>query len=404
MRKKSNLSFFLKTVIKIRIIGLFIAIVVVFGCAAMPGKIEAPYKVGDVISAETGTVVTDEFLSNELLHSRIVFIGETHVNPDHHRAQLDIIQALNRKGAQLAIGMEMFPREKQTILNQWVAGDLTEKQFLELVEWEEVWGYPFSLYRDILFFARDNSIPIFGLNAPREIVRKTGDVGLDNLDEQDRERIAADIRLNNEAHRQVIKERFADHPSTDSDFERFYQAQRVWDETMAETTVQALSDSSTAPDIIVVLAGTGHMLYRLGIPDGIARRTDYHFVVIAPATVGDAGLLVEDNAADYIRVSAPTPPRPHRPMIGVGLDSQQLKKGVLVVDRIMKGSPAETMGLAKGDIILKVNNQEAHSAKDIHNALTKSSDKKNHSIMIDRAGDVITQSFELPLEESRNSQ
>lgn len=362
----------------------------------MTQKTSPSYKVGDLVEVETGGVISNDLLNEKLLRSRIVFVGESHINPDHHAAQLEIIRSLRAKGAKLAIGMEMFPREKQPVLDQWVKGSLSEDEFLKQVEWDEVWGYPFALYRDILVYARDNKIPVIALNAPRDVVNKTAEQGLDSLEPADRERIASDIRLDNQAHRQVIKERFAEHPPTESDFERFYEAQRVWDETMGETVVNEFREMDSAPDTMVVLAGTGHMLYRLGIPDAVARRADYSFVVIVPAISEDVQLLVEENAADYIRASAPTPRMPHRPMIGVALDPEELKAGRLVIIGVMDDSPAKSMGLAKGDAILKVNGQEVGSAKDIHDALKESADKQTHTMTVRSNGVLKTRSFKLP--------
>ena len=54
------------------------------------------------------------------------------------------------------------------------------------------------------------------------------------------------------------------------DFEHFWDAQLVWDETMAERVTEYLS---THPEkAMVVLAGAGHMEFGSGIPNRVRRR------------------------------------------------------------------------------------------------------------------------------------
>ncbi|NJN62127.1 MAG: ChaN family lipoprotein [Coleofasciculaceae cyanobacterium RL_1_1] len=57
---------------------------------------------------------------------------------------------------------------------------------------------------------------------------------------------------------------------TDDRFDRFFAAQVLWDETMAEAIAQAYRDD---PDRqIIVLAGRGHIAYNFGIPSRVQRR------------------------------------------------------------------------------------------------------------------------------------
>jgi uncharacterized iron-regulated protein len=57
-------------------------------------------------------------------------------------------------------------------------------------------------------------------------------------------------------------------------FDRFFQAQVLWDETMADRIVQIPHRPMTdrRSKTIVVLVGQGHLVYRYGIPDRVDRR------------------------------------------------------------------------------------------------------------------------------------
>lgn len=62
----------------------------------------------------------------------VVLLGETHINADHHRWQLQTLAALHAQRPDMVIGFEMFPRRIQPILDRWIAGELNEKSFCVL--------------------------------------------------------------------------------------------------------------------------------------------------------------------------------------------------------------------------------------------------------------------------------
>ncbi|MCK7504850.1 MAG: ChaN family lipoprotein [Desulfobacterales bacterium] len=68
-----------------------------------------------------------------------------------------------------ALGMEMFSRAQQTVLDRWVSGLLDEKAFLQIAL-VQGWGMDFDYYRDLLTLARDRRIPIIALNAEKDLV------------------------------------------------------------------------------------------------------------------------------------------------------------------------------------------------------------------------------------------
>ena len=79
------------------------------------------------------------------------------------------------------------------------------------------------------------------------------------------------------------------------EFDDFYAAQCVWEDAMAQAIVENLK-----ADVMVVLAGNGHIQYKYGIPDRAYRRAEVAFLTIYPANVGSE---VDLGVADYIWVS-----------------------------------------------------------------------------------------------------
>jgi uncharacterized iron-regulated protein len=205
----------------------------------------------------------------------IIYLGETHDRQADHQAQLAIIQTLYGKNPQMAIALEMFQKPYQAVLDQYLNGTLSEAQLLEQTEYQKRWGFDWSFYAPIVQFARAQQLPVLGINTPTEITRKVGRFGLEALEADDFRWIPprVDMDLSGESYRKRILETyesFHQGKGNSNSFERFFQAQVLWDETMAEAIAQYWLKS---PDRqIVVLVGQGHILFGDGIPSRVARR------------------------------------------------------------------------------------------------------------------------------------
>lgn len=67
----------------------------------------------------------------ELTQANIIYLGETHDNPQDHQAQLTIIQNLQAKKTQIAIALEMFQRPYQPFLDQYLTQTINETELQE---------------------------------------------------------------------------------------------------------------------------------------------------------------------------------------------------------------------------------------------------------------------------------
>ncbi len=216
-------------------------------------------KPGDILETRTGQVISPEVLLERLDEARVVYIGETHTRPEDHQIQEWILKGLFDRHPSLAVALEMFPREVQPLLDRFSRGEETEEDFLRKVDWEEIWGYPFRLYRPMVLFAREKRLPLIGLNAPREVVTKIARQGLSGLSPEERRRVAETILSDQPEDREFVLEEYERHvKGSIKDFETFYEAQLAWEETMAESLVDALK---VLPETtrIVVLIGKGHI-------------------------------------------------------------------------------------------------------------------------------------------------
>jgi uncharacterized iron-regulated protein len=253
---------------------LALGILLTFSLSAHAQKISSPTKTGDLSPQE---VIQD------LAQANVVYLGETHDSPADHKAQLDIIQQLYQKDPKLAIGMEMFQRPYQPFIDRYLQGKLSEEELQKESEYEKRWGFPWENYAPILRFAKDKQIPVLALNTPTEVTKKVSRKGLKSLKIADKKFIPplSEIRTDNAKYRALLQESYksfhghqqgskTSKSKNPQAFERFLQAQVLWDETMAAVVAQFLRNNSDS--YVVVLAGQGHIAYGYGIPSRVARR------------------------------------------------------------------------------------------------------------------------------------
>jgi uncharacterized iron-regulated protein len=229
----------------------------------------------------------------QLFQAQVVYLGETHDHPPDHEAQLEILRQLQARKPNLAIALEMFQKPFQAKLNQYLNGTLTEAELLAQTEYPKRWGFNWDFYAPILRFAKANRIPVLAINTPSEITRKVAYTGLESLAPEDFKWIPplSEIDTINTAYRQRLLETYQSfhnvHGNSDG-FDRFFQAQVLWDETMADAIAQYWLKNQNRK--IVVLVGQGHLLYGDGIPDRVKRRLksisgwQQHSVLLNPST------------------------------------------------------------------------------------------------------------------------
>ena len=274
-----------------------------WGCAGKGDTVVAKdttkaVKTDTIIATKTGKSITFDQLMASLKRHQIIFVGEKHTNSAHHAIQQKIIEAFHKSTPSMRVGMEMFDRSYQEVLDLWSAGVLDEATFLRKVHWYANWRYDFALYRDILLFLKENRIKIVALNIPTYIPARIRVGGIDNLLDTDKNYLPKEIDTSNSAHREYVKKVFDQHQFPELvRCDDFYMAQCVWDEIMAESIAADLGDNT-----IVVLAGNGHIQYKYGIPDRAARRTGLSFQTLYLVPEGEE---IELGIADYIWVTAP---------------------------------------------------------------------------------------------------
>ncbi len=311
------------------------------------------------VGVRTSNQNTFPAIIDELFANRVVYVGETHTSYPDHQLQLRIVRALYARDQNLAIGMEMFNRSSQGVLDEYIAGKLTEKEFLKQSNYFSVWSFDYRYYREIIDFARHNKIPLIGLNQEREAVSRVFSSDEEKpLTEEQRRNFPVDMDLDMPGYQDRLSRIFRMHSgSSEKKLAGFVQAQALWDETMAETAADFLN---AHPDHrMVIIAGKGHVDRRNAIPPRLHRRLPVRQVVV----VNSDGMDLDPEFADFHFFSSPAE-LPPKPLIGVQLIEDPDQPGATIA-ALSPAGQAEAAGIQKGDIILAIDDEPVETLDDV---------------------------------------
>lgn len=249
-----------------------------------------------ILAVADHQVVSFDQMLDDLLGVRLVFIGEMHDSLPHHRAQLQVIKGLVDRGAKVAIGLEMFRDSSQAVLDEWIAGDLSEPAFEK--EFNKNWS-SWPVYRDIFLYARSAHLPMIGLNLKRSIPRQVSRSGFASLSGRQLKTlpiVRCDVDATYQNYiRRALGSSGGHGPAS---FKHFCEAQIVWDAVMADNLIKWLKRDEDR--IIVVLTGNGHA-WKFGIPEQIRRREKQSYRVLLPEVPGRLDARhINDREADYL--------------------------------------------------------------------------------------------------------
>jgi len=323
--------------------------------------------IGDVVDTECGGLLSMDELVDRLSDARVVYLGETHTSSEDHKIQLSILRKLYEKNSCIIVGMEMFPRGAQAVLDRYIQGQMTEDEFLREVQWDRVWGFPYELYRGIIDFAREKRLRVLGLNAPSSVVRAIARGGLESLSVEDRALVARDFHLDDAANRLRIQKEYTVHGKEHiKSPEAFFEAQLAWEETMAETIVEQLRVEGEKCRIVVIV-GKGHITGKLGIPYFAGLRLPHEHKTVASVPFDYPLSAFDPNIAQYVIISDRTE-LPRRPRLGVKILTAASGKGAEVIE-VFPESAAAKADIRKGDIIVQVDGTPVRSAEELQEAV-----------------------------------
>ena len=328
---------------------------------------------GKIHSLRDGKVISFEEMIRQMKDSRYVYVGETHNSQAMHDIQFQVAEALYEQDRNLSIGLEMFNIDWQEPLNKWSLGLLSREKFIDDAKWYVNWNFHFNYYKKIFDLAKDNKIPLYALNAPRDLIKKVRMMGWESLSEEDK-KIVPQPDLTNADHLALMKEIFGqtEMPEAmkghgDMMFRALYRAQATWDHVMAKNTLRA---SKVEDDRVVVMVGSGHLIYNLGINLRVSERDPAKFktVVCVPVPAGEMR-TVSRTLADFIW-GIPEEERPVYPSDGLALKKfKGLENPVVEREPIL--GVAKGKNFKKGDVVLSVDGKKYTSINELRKYMSR---------------------------------
>lgn len=139
-----------------------IALATAMLCLGVAGSAGAAAQFSD---ANSGKVLNAAQLAQKLKKYDVVFFGEYHDQAEIHTAELELLQAMYKvQGHKLSLSMEMFEADNQEKLDTYLAGAMSEEDFLAN---SRPWPNYRTDYAPLVKVAYDNGLPVVAANVPR---------------------------------------------------------------------------------------------------------------------------------------------------------------------------------------------------------------------------------------------
>jgi len=149
--------------------------------ATFAGQLSAQsYPFHRVYDTKAKRFVDFETMVARLATQDLVFLGEQHNDPRTHQLQAAVLEGIaRRRSGPIVLALEMFERDVQGPLDNYLTGTLSEEQFLAT---SRPWpNYPTD-YRPMVEFARSKQWPVIAGNIPRRYASQVARRGLAAID------------------------------------------------------------------------------------------------------------------------------------------------------------------------------------------------------------------------------
>jgi uncharacterized iron-regulated protein len=267
--------------------------VALFGIAAVLSFVQAREPAADrpVATGEghyriyrgDGTSATMDEMLAAMGAAEVTFVGEVHNDPVAHYLEEQLLR--RTWDERLALSLEMFERDVQYILDEYLAGLITEPN---LIASGRAWKNYASDYRPLVEFAKEKKMPVIAANAPRRYVNRVGRLGAASLDQIEAEGRRFLPPLPYAKASAAYAARFAaimkEHQGTggsplSESAERGLEAQSLWDASMAYSIAEFMAAHPGSR--ILQVNGSFHTSQRLGIVEHLLRyRPQTHVLVV----------------------------------------------------------------------------------------------------------------------------
>lgn len=100
------------------------------GCSATPKQSVSTFYDYQLYSPQASALSVQK-LPASIRSADVILIGEWHTHSGIHRFQTDLLKALSQSNDAIALSMEQFSRDKQSVVDQYLAGKIGEQMLIK---------------------------------------------------------------------------------------------------------------------------------------------------------------------------------------------------------------------------------------------------------------------------------
>lgn len=94
--------------------------------------------------------------------SQVLLVGDFHAQPQSTRSLLRICRRLGHQ--KVVLILECFRQSDQKHIDAFLKGDLSEQEFLKVINWSSSWNFPWGHTRALMKWAISHHVPVYGMN------------------------------------------------------------------------------------------------------------------------------------------------------------------------------------------------------------------------------------------------
>ena len=114
-------------------------------------------------------------VTRRALDSSLIWVGDYHALAKSQIYVVDLLKEVTQKKDNVALAVEPIFARNQEILDQWMAGKISEQEFLDRIRYYEEWGCDWTGYKAIFETARELGVRVYGVDCqPRSDMRRIG--------------------------------------------------------------------------------------------------------------------------------------------------------------------------------------------------------------------------------------
>lgn len=236
----------------------------------------------------------------------IVFFDEYHDQRAIHEAELDFFRAMHRANPDMILSLEMFERDVQPVMDNYLAGKITEDEFAAN---SRPWPNYAEAYRPLVEFAKSEDIYVLAGNIPRRIANQYAKAGdFSTIAGEDKQYMPQKHLVEYGKYYEKFKAYMSGGDEnthmkmTPERIEKFYKAQCLKDDTMAESLYEY---SKAHPGTkILHMQGDFHGGDHLGVVEKVHKLNhDLKLLVITPVEAKDYEMVKDKFGKNDIVVT-----------------------------------------------------------------------------------------------------